>query len=161
MKELGSEFSFSCKWRTEEATFRDLLSHKMGIELGESDFGWLFGGMKRSDILRYNITYQSLYDATFYCSRLAHIPFCTEFRRKLVYNNFMYTILGIVSEQLAITPQGSPSWEALVKDKLFDILGMKNAAFLDKEIEKGAQNIAHPHMKIGDDVIPLDMKANQ
>ena len=50
---LGDEWSgFSDPWGTNDACLRDLLAHKLGVELGESDFGWLCDGMSRSDIVK-------------------------------------------------------------------------------------------------------------
>ncbi len=51
---LGDEWSgFGDVWRTNECCLRDLLAHKVGCELGESDFGWVCDGIDRQQLIRY------------------------------------------------------------------------------------------------------------
>ena len=49
---FGEEFEFCEQFRSERASLRDILGHKMGIELGESDFGWLCEGVDRKEIIK-------------------------------------------------------------------------------------------------------------
>ena len=50
MEIFGENFKLMDQFRTQNATLRDLLAHKMDIELGESDFGWLCGAIDRNKI---------------------------------------------------------------------------------------------------------------
>ena len=52
MEIFGENFKFGDKFRTERACLRDLLAHKMGIELGETDFGWMCGAVSRRQLLK-------------------------------------------------------------------------------------------------------------
>ena len=50
---LGDECQFPDQFRTEMVCLRDVLAHKVGIELGETDFGYITGNFEREDIIRF------------------------------------------------------------------------------------------------------------
>ena len=47
------------------------------------------------------------------------------FRTKFMYSNYMYVLAGFVAEQMS----GKP-WERLVRDLLFEPLGMRDSGFV-------------------------------
>ena len=50
---LGAHCQFSDPVRTQQVCLRDVLAHKVGIELGETDFGYITGNFDRDEIVRY------------------------------------------------------------------------------------------------------------
>jgi CubicO group peptidase (beta-lactamase class C family) len=48
-------------------------------------------------------------------------------RTKFLYSNYMYTLAGYVAEQMS-----GKSWEALVRETLFQPLGMNDSGFVNE-----------------------------
>lgn len=100
------EFRLHDDYATLRATPRDLVTHRIGLP--RHDLAW-FG----SDLTR-----EQLY------GRLRHMPFSRDIRTRFQYNNFMYMTAGLLGGRVA----GS-SWEDLVRQSLFEPLGMKRSNF--------------------------------
>ncbi len=79
------------------------------------------------------------------------MPLATDFRTKMMYNNFMYGLAGCIAEKLT-----GDTWENLIKDRFFDILGMKDAVFIDKVKDEDMANFAKPHMTIKGQLQQID-----
>lgn len=106
---------------TENATLRDLLCHRTGV--GGHDAAWPDDSINRIEFLQ----------------RLPHFEPNMPFRSVAQYSNVMYTAVGSILE--AIT--GS-SWEQLMKEEIFEPLGMKDSYSLMTEAE-GLENCAQPY----------------
>src|SRR4029450_4293240 len=89
---------------TRELPIRDLLVHRSGLGLGAGDLLWWP---------------PSTYDRKEIARRLRFIEPATSFRSAYAYDNVLYLIAGEVIE--AISGQ---SWEAFVKTRILDRVGM-------------------------------------
>ncbi|CAL1534473.1 unnamed protein product [Lymnaea stagnalis] len=107
------DFRVSDELRSSTATLRDLLSHRMGLP---SFFQPLVMGfpadMSRDDLMQ----------------RLAYLPTNMQFRDKLVYNNYMYTLAAHVIERMS----GQRKWEDLVREALLQPLKMNGTGFTEE-----------------------------
>jgi CubicO group peptidase (beta-lactamase class C family) len=104
-----------------DVTIRDLLSHRTG--LSRHDLLWYGSPWGREELLR----------------RVAFLQPARSFRARYEYNNLMYMAAG----EAAGRADGS-SWEALVRKRLFEPLGMKSADFTITDAQK-APDHARPH----------------
>ncbi|XP_048733368.2 D-alanyl-D-alanine-carboxypeptidase/endopeptidase AmpH-like [Ostrea edulis] len=88
------------------ATIRDLLCHRMGIP--------------GNDAIRLdtNLTRENL------VQRMKHLDGTGRFRDSFYYNNLMFGLLTRITEML-----GGKTWEALVKEHIFDPLDMTSSNF--------------------------------
>ncbi|CAH1265023.1 Hypp3108 [Branchiostoma lanceolatum] len=121
---LGPSFRFRDQFRTEEATLRDLLAHKMGLEsLGLAlDVGQ---DIDRAELARQIRYYRQVYP----------------FRTRWHYNNFMYTLAGHVAEKLT----GKP-YETLLRERLLQPLDMEDTVYLADTLEEdGFLNFAQTY----------------
>ncbi|XP_060074177.1 protein flp-like [Ylistrum balloti] len=109
-KILGNGFRLINKLRSENVNLRDLLAHKVGVP---GFFNALLVGFPE------NVTRGE------FISYLEYLPAFLPFRTRFVYSNFMYTLAGHVSEKL-----GGRTWEDLVRDNLFQPLGMDTSGFV-------------------------------
>ncbi|XP_013091230.2 D-alanyl-D-alanine-carboxypeptidase/endopeptidase AmpH-like [Biomphalaria glabrata] len=105
-KLLGDEFQMVDQVRTQEASFADLLSHKMGIP--------------DNNMLRFdpNFTRENL------LKRLPYMNSSGTFRANYYYSNMMYGLVARLTELL-----GNSSWEQLVTEQLLRPLGMDSSTF--------------------------------
>ncbi|XP_035678009.1 beta-lactamase-like [Branchiostoma floridae] len=121
---LGPSFRFRDQFRTEEATLRDLLAHKMGLEsLGLAvDVGQ---DIDRAELARRIRYYRQVYPI----------------RTRWHYNNVMYTLAGHVAEKLT----GKP-YETLLRERILQPLGMGDTVYLaDVQEEDGFVNFAQTY----------------
>ncbi|XP_019628311.1 PREDICTED: uncharacterized protein LOC109472883 [Branchiostoma belcheri] len=120
---LGPDFRFKDEFRTKEATLRDLLAHKTGLEsLGLAiDTGL---DIDRAELAR----------------RIRYFRQAFPFRTRWHYNNFMYTLAGHVAEKLA----GKP-YETLLRERLLQPLGMRDTVYLADVVEEGGLNFAQTY----------------
>lgn len=93
----------------------DLVTHRSGMP--RHDLMWYNSPFSRDEILR----------------RLRYLPLNKEPRTTFQYNNLMYLAAGCLSEKVA-----GKSWEELVRERLFEPLGMKRSNFSVAESEKDA-----------------------
>jgi CubicO group peptidase (beta-lactamase class C family) len=108
-----------------DITIADLLSHRSG--LAPVNYSVL-GDVSRQDMLQ----------------RLQYLPRAASFRSNFVYNNFGYVASAAVAEKVT----GS-SWDQLIRDRLFQPIGLADAVTSAAEQLKAA-NRASPHGKIAE-----------
>eukprot|EP00058_Branchiostoma_floridae_P016710 XP_002602198.1 hypothetical protein BRAFLDRAFT_76885 [Branchiostoma floridae] len=113
---LGPSFRFRDQFRTEEATLRDLLAHKIALENP-----WYVAVIMGQDIDRAEFSRRMRYYREIY-------PFRTTFR----YNDVMYTLAAHVAERLA----GKP-FETLLRERILQPLGMNDTVYLAEALEAG------------------------
>ncbi|CAH1799369.1 unnamed protein product [Owenia fusiformis] len=92
-------------WRTEKASLRDMLSHRMGIA--------------GHDVIRYG----NQWSKRELVERIRFISPRAEFRNSYWYNNILYSVASYVAERHA-----GKEWGELLRDNFFTKLGMANAS---------------------------------
>jgi CubicO group peptidase (beta-lactamase class C family) len=115
-------------WVSREVTLRDLLSHRTGIDAG--DTSWLFTGFDRAGVIR----------------RLGYMKPQAPFRTRQVYANSLYTLGG----EVAAAAAGS-SWEELVRSRLLRPLRLSATGFGPPL----GPNVASPHAILGGKLRPI------
>ena len=103
-----------------EVTVRDSLTHRAG--LGNADFLWYGQESSRQEILR----------------RLRYAEPQTSLRSHFTYQNIMYTAAGEV-----VAAASGMSWEAFIRQRILEPLGMNDTVVLLEEAEKKS-NVASP-----------------
>ncbi len=106
-------------------TPRDLVTHRSGLP--------------RHDLVWYNFndgSREALID------RLTHLEFTADLRERFQYNNLMYMTAGYLAGQLV----GS-TWEEVVRDRLFDPLGMNRSNFSVAASQEDSDH-ARPHREV-------------
>ncbi|ELU08826.1 hypothetical protein CAPTEDRAFT_208131 [Capitella teleta] len=103
---LGDMFHLQDDFRTEEASIRDMFSHKLGMP---SYWGLSTAGL---DMSRREIV----------MDRMEHFPVRYPFRRQYLYSNYLYVIGSFATQALI----GQP-WEDHIKSAIFQPLGMANS----------------------------------
>ena len=110
-----------------EMTIRDLLTHRSGMGLGEGDLlFWPHTTYTRDDIIY----------------RLRFMKPASSFRSHYAYDNLMYIAAG----QIIPAVTGKP-WEAYIREKILDPLGMKTTNLSTTAFKPG-DNYAWPHSKV-------------
>eukprot|EP00058_Branchiostoma_floridae_P016712 XP_002602200.1 hypothetical protein BRAFLDRAFT_76887 [Branchiostoma floridae] len=112
---LGPSFRFRDQFRTEEATLRDLLAHKTGLE----NLGFVLRmgeDIDRSELARRMRYYRQVFP----------------FRAQWYYNNPAYSLVGHAAEKLA----GKP-YETLLRERILQPLGMDDTVYLADTLEEG------------------------
>lgn len=118
-------------------TLRDLVGHYTGV--GRNDIAWYHRGLTRANIL----------------NLVQYLPLSAEPRTTFIYNNWMWTVSGVVAEALY-----GETWEQLVHDKIFAPLGMSSTnTSLDETLHSGDYSLAYSADGSGARAIPfLDIK---
>lgn len=106
------EFYLVDQDRTTHVTIRDLLAHRTGI--ARHDPIWVYSDIARASIIELLKHFEPDYDL----------------RQNFQYNNFMYTVAGIIVER--VTGQ---SWEEFISFRLFKPLEMNNSTTSLEELE--------------------------
>jgi len=128
------ELSMVDKYAQENVTLRDLLSHRWGMP--RHDLVWVANindGLTAADIVR----------------RIKYLPPFTTFRGKYAYTNIGYVLAGQVVEKVIKKP-----WNQLVKEEIFDTLGMKNISCDLKGLESHADKATRYKLE-GDEYRPM------
>ncbi|GAB4527711.1 MAG: serine hydrolase [Anaerolineae bacterium] len=126
VREYLPEFQLYDPYASEHATIRDLLTHRLGLP--RHDLLWYGTPFDRAEMVR----------------RLRYLQPNKTLRARSEYQNLMYITAGHVVDVVT----GS-TWEAFVKARIFDALGMTNATF-----EPGSSgNRAIPHLLSGEHVV--------
>ncbi|XP_078602938.1 uncharacterized protein LOC144876994 [Branchiostoma floridae x Branchiostoma japonicum] len=112
---LGEEFRFQDEFRTKEATLRDLLAHKMGLQKFPDSILQFGSNVGRAELAR----------------RVRYFAEVHPFRTEFYYSNLMYDLAGHVAERLA----GKP-YEQLLRERIFLPLGMNDTTFLPDALEE-------------------------
>ncbi len=119
-------FELSDPVATNQASIRDLLSHRVGI-------GRLTGNRLRFMPSRNPETIMGF---------VRHMPFEQPFRSGYVYNNMMYMVAGLVVEAAS-----GMSWDEFMRERIFGPLGMTRASTSINDLE-GLENTSWPHQEI-------------
>ena len=106
----------------ESVTLRDLLTHRTGLP--GADLIWYGAPVPREEIV----------------SRLAFVPPSAGFRTLFQYQNAMYLSLGI-----AVGRVYGSTWDAFVKERIFDPLGMSESDTSANDAQR-APDYAMPHV---------------
>lgn len=120
---------------TREFTVRDLVTHRSGLGLGAGDLMfWPETTFSREEIIQ----------------GLRHLKPVSSFRAKYDYDNLLYMVAG----ELVPATTGQ-SWDAFVKQRIFDPLGMGRSntsvrAFGDDP------NVVTPHVRLDGRVHPVE-----
>ena len=96
-------------------TVRDMMCHRTGLP--RHDYSWY--------------SFPTTRDSLIY--RIRFLEPTAAVREKWQYNNFMFTAQGVIAEKLFSKP-----WEQLVKEKIFDSLGMSTSNFSVKDMAKSS-----------------------
>ncbi len=88
---------------TGSVTVRDMMCHRTGLP--RHDFSWYLTPTTRDSLVQ----------------RIQYLEPSAPLRQRWQYNNFMFLAQGVLAEKLT-----GQSWEALVRERFFAPLGMKN-----------------------------------
>ena len=124
-------FAVADSYVSRSLTIRDLLAHRTGV--ARTDMLWLRSGMSREELVR----------------RLRFAPPTRGFRAGLTYHNVMYVAAASLAESA-----GGQSWDALVRTRILDPLGMGETSTSVKELARWA-NVAVPHVMSGDSMTAI------
>ncbi len=111
---------------TREMTVRDLLTHRVGLERGDSL--WHATEYNRSDVL----------------NRIRYLKPSSSLRSKFGYQNIMYLAAGQIVPSVA-----GKSWDDFLSERLFTPLGMTATSTSISPLAK-SNNVAAPHSKFDD-----------
>ncbi|MEO6446387.1 MAG: serine hydrolase [Gemmatimonadaceae bacterium] len=115
-------FELHDAYATRELTMRDALSHRSGLARG--DMMWYGGTFSRVEILR----------------RTRFLKPSWGFRSQFGYQNLMFLAAGE-----AVARVEGASWDALVRSRIFQPLGMGASTTSTSELA-GSTNVAQPHV---------------
>jgi CubicO group peptidase (beta-lactamase class C family) len=118
-------------YAAKEMTVRDLLCHRSGLARG--DLMWYGSAYGRDEILR----------------RTRYLKPSWSFRSQFGYQNLMYLAAGQIIP--AVTGK---SWDDFIKERFFKPLGMSSSSTSINGF-KATDNVATPHGKIDDKVVPI------
>jgi CubicO group peptidase (beta-lactamase class C family) len=127
------DFRLSDPWATEQATVRDLLSHRVGV-------GRITGN--RVQFMTHRPRSEVIY-------RMRYHTFEQPFRAGYVYSNVMYMVAGELIP--ALTGQ---SWDDFLAERLFAPAGMGRANTSITQIAEG-ENAAWPHQELEGEVVAI------
>jgi CubicO group peptidase (beta-lactamase class C family) len=126
------ELQFYNEFLTNHVTARDMMCHRTGLP--RHDYSW-YGATTTRDSLIYRIRYLE--------------PSAT-LREKWQYNNFMFVAQGVLAERLY-----GNKWEALVKEKIFEPLGMTHSNFSVSDMQKET-DFTFGYREVKDSVVKLE-----
>ncbi len=114
IREYMPELKFFNNEMNNFITVRDLMTHRTGLP--RHDFSWYAFPTKSRDSILQRIQYM---EPTY------------PVREKWQYNNFMFTVQGMLAEKM-----WKKTWEEIVKEKIFDSLEMKRSNFSVNDLAK-------------------------
>ena len=117
---------------TLHVTARDMMCHRTGLP--RHDYSW-YGSKTPRDSLIYRIRF---------------LEPNAELRQRYQYNNFMFLAQGVLAEKLY-----GKKWEVLVKEKIFDPLGMNSSDFSVNELQKSS-DFSYGYREHKDSVLKMD-----
>ncbi|XP_053375802.1 uncharacterized protein LOC123533279 [Mercenaria mercenaria] len=123
---LGPNYEFIDKYRSNETTLRDMLSHRTG--LAPFNIGQLAG-------------YPTGLTRELFSKKMKLWPQKRPFRDTFIYNNLMYMMLGHVVEKL-----GGDTWENLLTSKVFQPIGMNSTRILREPKDVLENGVAKPYI---------------
>jgi CubicO group peptidase (beta-lactamase class C family) len=121
---------------SDRLTPRDLVTHRSGLP--------------RHDLLWYNNLGESRKPMV---ARLAFLEPSADIRTKFQYNNLMFLTAGYLSEVMT-----GKSWEASVKERIFDPLDMARTNFSIDETQKD-EDFAQPYEKKDDKIVKVPFRS--
>ena len=119
---------------TAQMTPRDLLCHRSGLP--RHDFAWLGSALSRKELF----------------DRMRYLEPRADFRSIFQYNNFMFLTAGYLAGEVT----GS-TWEAVVRTRIFEPLGMKDSDFSVEDSRK-KPDLALPYGEKDDKVVELPFR---
>jgi len=125
-------FQMADPWVTHEIRVRDLLCNRSGLS-GVSEYLWYATDFSREEVVR----------------RLRYVPLEAGFRYQYAYRNTMFATAGEIIP--AVTGE---SWDAFVKERIFEPLGMTRSSTSVKDLQ-GMDNVATPHMDLEGRIVPI------
>jgi CubicO group peptidase (beta-lactamase class C family) len=112
---------------SKEMRIRDLLCHRSGLGLGEGDLMfWPHTTFTKDEVVY----------------RLRYLKPKTSFRTTYAYNNLMFVTAGQVVAEVS-----GKSWDAYVRERIFQPLGMKNTNTSASAFQEG-DDWAAPHSRV-------------
>ncbi len=108
---------------SEEATIRDLLSHRVGLRTFSGDLIWYRSTLSAEEIIR----------------RVKYLPRAYDFRSGYGYSNVMFITAGEVIRKVT-----GKEWGRVIKERFFDPLGMTRSISTTKDLARMG-NAATPH----------------
>lgn len=112
-------------YASREITIRDVLSHRSGLGR-RADMLWYGSPFGRDEILR----------------RIRFLQPNSSFRSQYGYQNIMFLAAGQAS-----AAAGGASWDALITDRIFRPLGMRESNTSVTQLQ-GQANVAAPHLQV-------------
>jgi CubicO group peptidase (beta-lactamase class C family) len=110
-------------WVSQDIRVRDLLSHRSGLGTFSGDLLWYGTSYSREEVIR----------------RARFLKQASPFRSRYGYQNIMFVAAGEVA-----AAAGGQSWDALVKARIFDRIGMTRTITTFADVKR-ATNVATPH----------------
>jgi CubicO group peptidase (beta-lactamase class C family) len=120
---------------TREATLRDALCHRIGLDRNE--FIWYGSPFTRDEII----------------GKLRQIEPSAPFRTRFKYNNMVYMVAGETIARVG----DKKSWDDFVTERIFRPLGMITAGTSTSRLPKNG-DVAMPHEKVKSKVTPVDWR---
>ncbi len=114
-------FQMADPYITRELRIRDLLAHRSGLGLGAGD------------LLYWPTTDYSTLDVA---RRLRHVPIAGGFRDRYAYDNILYGVAQLVIEHVS-----GQSYEAFLRERILEPLGMRETRFNSDALREG-DNVA-------------------
>jgi CubicO group peptidase (beta-lactamase class C family) len=126
-------FRLSDRFATENATIRDLLTHRVGV-------GRMTGN---------RIQYMTHRDRSDIIYRMRYHDFEQPFRQGYVYSNVMYMVAGQIVEAVTDT-----TWDDFLVERIFRPIGMHRSNTSITQFTEG-ENAAWPHQEIDGEVVAI------
>jgi CubicO group peptidase (beta-lactamase class C family) len=127
IRTLDPKFALANEAASEQATVRDMFSHRSGLPTGAGDVLEDLG-YSRSEILQ----------------RIRLVPLAGEFRRTYHYSNF-----GLTEGAIAVALKAGRTWEDLAQQQLYGKIGMRSTSSRYSDYENNP-NKAALHYRDGD-----------
>jgi CubicO group peptidase (beta-lactamase class C family) len=118
-------------YATREATVRDLLSHRVGLDRG--DQLWYATAFERDEVVR----------------RIRYLKPASSMRSRFGYQNIMFLAAGQIVKAVA-----GKEWDDVVRERIFEPLGMKDTGTSIRALSR-SRAVATPHSKFDDKVVPI------
>jgi len=132
VKQYLPDFKMFDSFARERLTVRDMLCHRSGLPRHE--FMWYRAKLTRKEIVEH----------------IGALEPNKEMRTTWQYNNEMYAAVGYLIEVIS-----GLSWEAFVRKRIFEPLGMNRSNF-SVETLKLAEDVSFPYAQAGDGVQQID-----
>jgi CubicO group peptidase (beta-lactamase class C family) len=124
------EFKLEDSYATKNASLKDLFTHNVGLAQ------------------HYYLTYGPQLTKSEMLEKIAFLSFDGSFREKFLYNNFMYSVAGIVEERVS-----NKTWHSLMKEIIFTPLEM-NSSYTKLDDFLNSDNMTISYKTDGVNVIP-------